>query len=348
MSNTTELTNALKGYLDGINAYQASSSKNYVIQAEHMRDVINLLIELVETYLKSSDDTHPSVLEQLQNNLKTLVNDHLQYRANASSVFRFKTHLADKYDQLEGQLDKTFIKLKGDNSLTGSDILMGNYQGAKTLSESLGNVAKHVDALLDGSLNLDKLNISSLKTLNQDLISAATIMSNAGSLIKEVEYCTTFNQEVSIFSNMQMINNGTNLISTNQEFAPGDYDLAIRLRLRTNNTTKGLDGTALVVNVASSSNETQSWNIKRKCLSTSDYKTIHIPITHKGGKSVKSELIDGQVVDVVEFDHNLFINIDKASAYAEGDALYIDSIAISPITVAVYDEVGTSIIKAGE
>lgn len=349
--NILKLARILYDYLDEINAYQANDNKNYIIKAEHIREIIDLLYAIVTEYLENDKDL--SKLQQLRKDLNDLQNNKLSYRKTGTDgKYYFLIDLSNKYSQLEGKLKHEHILLEGEGSLHGGNILMGSYDGAKTLSESIASLAEFIEGMVNGNLMLKRLSVDTLKTLNQDLISVEDFaVEDVGVTIKDGDYCTTFDQTVRAYENpQQYASNASNtgsksLASVGKNFAPGDYDLAIRVRLATSNTTSGLDGISLIVKISNSNDETESWKIQRRCLSTQDYTTLHIPVTHKGSRSEIEKINDGQTTIEVQFDQQMKIDILSSEAYADRDILYIDSIAISPITTAVYNEVGTSIIK---
>ena len=345
--NILDLARILYGYLDEINAYQANNNKNYIIKAEHIREIIDLLNAIVIQYLENDDAENLSKLQQLRKDLDDLQDSKLSYRTTGSDgKYYFLTDLSNRHLQLEGKLKAEHILLEGEGSLHGGNILMGSYPGAKTLSASIASLAEFVEGMVNGDLMLKRLSVDALKTLNQDLISEKEFaVENVGREINDEDYCTTFDQTVRAYENPNQYANGSPLAFVSKNFAPGDYDLAIRVRLATDNTTSGLDATALIVKISNSNNETESWKIQKRCLSTQDYTTLHIPVTHKGSRSEIEKTNNGQTTIEVQFDQQMKIDISSSTAYANGDILYIDSIAISPITTAVYNEFDTSITK---
>jgi hypothetical protein len=273
--------------------------------------------------------------------LKELIGVELGY-STFDEEYHFKTDLTNKFSQLDGQLPSEFIKLTGNGALTGKDIYIDN-NGLQTIESLVKYTKDAVDKLLNGSIQIGKFETSTLKTLNQDLMSGDSIKNLQNGISVQDQACCTSFDTVACF-NMPLSNTNKELLSFDKVFACGDYSLGVRLRLSTNNVTRGLDGGALQIKAFNGDACIGSWVVNRGGIVGNKYKTIHIPITHTGNVEIENNGINNKTV----FNRNLSVRITALDSYQSGDVLYVDYVSVSPATIAVYDEVGTNNIQVGE
>ena len=347
MANTSisieELLEQVLEHRAAIEPYQSTTSNNYIIDAEHLIGIIDLLVGIIYTYLRGKDKP-TSKLENLQSDFQALVCESGKLSDSTfDGVYHFKTHLTNQFGQLNGTLPAKFIQLTGDGALTGENILINNSKGAQTIEKIVEYTKKAVDQLLNGSIQIGKFEALTLKTLNQDLMSGDSIKNlQNGTSVQDQACCTSFDT-VACF-NMPLSNTNQELLSFDKIFACGDYSLGVRLRLSTNNVTRGLDGGALQIEAFNGNACIGSWVVNRGGIVGNKYKTIHIPITHTGNVEIENNGINNKTV----FNRNLSVKITALDSYQSGDVLYVDYVSVSPATIAVYDEVGTNNIQVGE
>lgn len=323
--------------------HYGEDNKDWIIEAKHLIYVIDVLSKLAAFVGDPNTELEPGDLQKEDigsfiTKLKKALTDVTNKIGNSAHPLKPEDNkyifdILFNNAKIDGKLGKDYIDLEKSSGLTGADLFASPNEDV-TILELLTTLSTFQKSLEEGSKTLETISAKEIKMFNQWFLSAASLSGTSFTYLSDEEEGGSFGSTVKT----KILPVDTVLVRTpeNLSLAYGDYNLSIRLKLKTEEEQeqRGLDQEALRIYFGYINEDKyqplKGWSVFRDALPKNLYGVINLPFSFNAASNQPAVWI--KTAD----------NTNANQGFGVNDVISIDYISVSPAITAVYDIVGSS------